>query len=143
MAVPLRRSLVLPLLAVAGALVLLSGCRNQSQSQTAASAPAAPSPWKMTLAFSPDPPVADKETAIRVRLTDDAGLAVAGAQVKASLVMTTMDMGKNELTLTDQGGGTYQASAKFTMSGPWNAVVAATAGGQSGQQTFPVVVHAQ
>jgi nitrogen fixation protein FixH len=97
----------------------------------------------MTLAFSPDPPVAGQETTIRVRLTDDAGKAVAGAQVKASLVMTTMDMGKNELTFTDQGGGAYQASAKFTMSGPWNTVVAATVGGQSGQQTFPVVVHAE
>jgi hypothetical protein len=63
--------------------------------------------------------------------------------VKAALIMTTMDMGKNELTLADQGGGAYQANAKFTMSGPWNTVVDAAAGGKSGQQTFPVVVHAE
>jgi nitrogen fixation protein FixH len=97
----------------------------------------------MTLAFMPDPPVADQDTRFRLKLTDAAGKAVSGAQVKATLVMTTMDMGKNELIFTEQGGGDYQATAKFTMSGPWNALVDATAGGKSGQQTFPVVVHAE
>jgi nitrogen fixation protein FixH len=97
----------------------------------------------MTLAFKPDPPVSDRDTSFHLKLTDDAGKNVAGAQVRIALVMATMDMGKTELTFSDEGGGDYQATGKFTMAGPWNVVVAAAVPGKSGQQTFPIVVHAE
>jgi len=132
--------------AVAG-LAILGGCNKSASDPAALSKPAAapkmvaPSPWKMTLALSPDPPVSGKDTNLHLRLADDAGKTVTGAQVKADLIMATMDMGQNEVAFADQGGGDYQAQAKFTMSGPWNAVVTAQAQGKSGQQTFPIVVH--
>ena len=124
--------------------VSLTGCKNQSSGQLPAPANAASgmtSAWKMALTFSPDPPVSDKDAQFHLKIADETGKSIVGAQVKAALVMATMDMGKNELVFTDQGQGNYQATGKFTMSGPWNVVATVTAQGKSRVQTFPVVVH--
>ncbi len=119
----------------------LSACKSQpSKPQT--SAPQGP-PWsgKMELTTVPSPPVSGKDTNFQLKLSDAAGNPVPAADVKAALVMPSMDMGKNEVTLADKGDGKYEGTGKFTMSGPWNVVVTAKAQGKSGQQTFPVVVH--
>ena len=129
--------LVLPAL-----LILPAACRKQSSSSPSASTPpAAVSPWKMALTITPDPPVSEKDVVLRLKLTGQDGKPVAGAQVKATLVMPVMDMGRNEVDLTGKGSGDYEGSGKFTMAGPWNIVITASAADRSGQQTFPVVVH--
>ena len=83
----------------------------------------------------------DKNTVLRLKLTDEAGKPVSGASVRASLKMTTMDMGKNEVDLVAKGGGEYAGTGKFTMAGPWAVDIDARADGRSGVQSFPVVVH--
>jgi hypothetical protein len=131
-------------------LVIVSAlsCKKQSppqpQAQTEKQPPvpaAAASPWKMDLKFTPDPPISDKPTVFHLTVIDESGKPVSSAQGNASLVMTEMDMGKNEFSLADKGAGEYEGTGTFTMSGPWNVVVSMTAAGKTGQQTFPVVVH--
>ncbi len=122
-------------------LGLSAACGKPKPAATADTPKTAPAAWKMNLFTVPEPPVTGKEASFVVKLTDEAGKPVAGAQVNASLVMPLMDMGKNEVTLADKGAGSYQGTGKFTMAGPWNVVVTAAAQGKSAQQVFPVVVH--
>ncbi len=97
--------------------------------------------WKMTLSTVPDPPVNNKEGRFLLLLLDPAGQPVSGAQVRASLEMVGMDMGKNEVGFAEKGNGSYEGTGKFTMAGPWKVVVSAAARGKSTQQTFPLVVY--
>jgi len=129
-------------IAACGLLVLLALLSACDKPKPAAKAPVEP-PWhgKMTLSVVPSPPVSNKEATFQVHVMDESGKAVSSASVKAALVMTTMDMGKNEVTLADQGNGDYLGKGKFTMAGPWTVNVVAVANGSRGQQTFPVVVH--
>jgi len=103
----------------------------------------APLPWsgKLSLSVEPPQPPVNKETTFRVKLLDEAGKPVTDASVKASLKMTTMDMGKNEVDLVAKGGGEYVGTGKFTMSGPWTVEVNASVSGKSGRQSFPLVVR--
>lgn len=143
---------------VLAAAVLVSlgwpaGCKKsgtpQPQAQPAPAAPAASAvtplppapgmPWKMALELDAPPRIV-KATTFRLELTDLAGKPVSGATVQVSLVMKLMDMGKNEFALADKGDGRYEGSGAFSMSGPWDVVVSATAGGKSGEQKFEVAV---
>jgi len=129
----------LPIAALLGIVVLVA-CQK--------SAPPAAAPgslWlgKMTLTTTPAPPVSDQDVSFQLHLTDANGAPVKGAKVTADLVMITMDMGKNEVRFAEKGNGDYQGTGKFTMAGPWNVVITASAQGQSGQQTTPLVVSAQ
>ncbi len=142
----LRITVTLALAAVA----FLAGCKAKpaaggGEKPAAAPAtqppPAAPSPFQMKLALDPAQPEDGKPVTIRVRLADLRGKAVEGATVRAALVMVLMDMGKNEVTLAGKGSGLYEGTAKFTMAGPWNVVVSATAGGKTGEQRFDVAVR--
>ncbi len=120
-------------------LLLLAACRQQPA--TKPETPAATANWKMSLTTDPDPPLNEKPTVFRLKLIDEAGKPVSGAQVKASLQMLTMDMGKNEVTFGDKGDGNYEATGKFTMSGPWNVLVTATQGGKTAQEKFSMGVR--
>lgn len=125
---------------VLGLVLALANCnKKQTVSTTAPEAP----PWqgKMELSWQPAPPVSNKDVTFLLRLTDASGQPAAGASVKANLIMPSMDMGKNEVALADQGKGEYKGSGKFTMAGPWNVVVTSSAGGVTGQQTFSLVVN--
>jgi hypothetical protein len=96
-------------------------------------------PWKISLEVDAPPRIV-KATTFRVQLADLSGKPVSGAQVEVSLVMKVMDMGKNQFALADKGGGAYEGSGTFSMSGPWNVVVSAKAGGKAGEQKFEVTV---
>lgn len=74
-------------------------------------------------------------------MQDDAGKPVAGAKVEADLKMKSHDMGKNIVSLTDNGQGMYEGKGKFSMAGPWDVVVIASKNGKSGAQTFSVVAR--
>lgn len=144
---------------LAGAAVLAlawaAGCKKSQTPQPQAKAapapaaapasavtplPAAPGmPWKISLEVDAPPRIV-KATTFRVRLTDLSGKPVSGAKVEVSLVMKLMDMGKNEFPLAGKGDGDYEGSGTFSMSGPWNVVVTAGAGGKTGEQRFEVMV---
>ena len=102
--------------------------------------PAPGMPWKIALDLDAPPRIV-KATTFRVKLADLSGQPVDGAQVEVSLVMKLMDMDKNQVTLAGKGGGEYEGSATFSMTGPWEVVVTASAGGKSGEQKFEVAVR--
>lgn len=125
------------------ALVFLAGCEKK-QGTVAASfegGKSEPSAFKMALTTEPTPPVEDQATLFKLNLTDTSGKPVTGAEVKADLKMTSMDMGKNEVTLADKGSGNYEGRGTFTMAGPWKVTVTAKQGDKSGQQSFDIVAH--
>ncbi len=99
------------------------------------------SAFRMMVSFDPPQPRMSAKTRFRIQLTDLAGAPVSGAQVRASLVMPLMDMGKNEFPLPEAGNGVYEGSGQFTMSGEWEAVFTAAAGAKSGKTTFNVRVE--
>ena len=57
-----------------------------------------------------------------------------------ALVMTTMDMGKNEVAFSEQSEGVYEGTGKVEMAGPWELVVTAKVAGMERQKKFPVTV---
>jgi nitrogen fixation protein FixH len=63
--------------------------------------------------------------AVQVHLSDHAGNPVKDATVGLSVNMTTMDMGTQRLTATNNADGTYSANVRFTMAGPWRVTVEA------------------
>lgn len=135
--------------------LLLAGCNKpRSAEQQAASAAAAAagkvilattvapgSAFKMSVSFDPAQPRMSSKTKFRLQLTDLSGAPVSGAQVEASLVMPLMDMGKNGFSLPEARKGAYEGTGQFTMSGEWEAVFTATAGGKTGKTTFNVRVE--
>lgn len=99
------------------------------------------SAFKVLVSFDPPQPVMSQKTRFRVTLSDLSGAPVGDAKVQASLVMPLMDMGKNEFPLQPKGGGMYEGTGQFTMSGEWEVVVTAKAGSKSGKTTFNVRVE--
>ena len=63
------------------------------------------------------------ENAIRIRVRDAAGAPVAGAVVGFTYTMDMPGMPIAEARARELGGGVYEASARFTMGGPWGLVV--------------------
>lgn len=136
-------------LVAAFALLFGAGCSKANapetpkgtQPQSAAASPASSGTtgagMKMQLKIDPPEPNPGKPAKFNVTLTDGEGKPVTGADVNVSLVMKTMDMGKNEFKLADKGNGDYQGEGKFGMSGDWNVVVTAKQGSQQAQQKFP------
>jgi len=61
--------------------------------------------------------------AIRVRVRDASGAAVSGAAVSFSYTMDMPGMTIEQARAEERGGGIYEASARFTMAGPWGLVV--------------------
>ncbi len=100
-----------------------------------------PAPWKMSLETQPAQPGMNKDVTFRLSMTDQQGKPVTGAQVSGALVMSLMDMGKNEVKFSDKGDGVYEAVGKMDMAGPWDVVVSVKSGGTEGQKTFPLTVR--
>lgn len=98
---------------------------------------AASSPMRVQLNIDPAEPAPNKPAKFDVKLTSTDGKPVSGANVTASLVMKTMDMGKNEFPLADKGNGDYQGEGKFGMSGDWNVVITAKQADKTVVQSFP------
>ena len=61
--------------------------------------------------------------AIRVRVRDASGAAVSGAAVSFSYTMDMPGMTIEQARAEERGGGIYEASARFSMAGPWGLVV--------------------
>ncbi len=122
------------------AVVLATAC-NPNKSQPPKPREAKPIPWKMSLQTQPPQPQMNKDIAFRLTMTDTQGKPIIGAEVNGALVMSLMDMGKNEFKFSDKGNGLYEGVGKMDMAGPWDVVVTAKAGGIEGQKTFPLTVR--
>jgi hypothetical protein len=127
--------LALPLLVL---LILSAACNRKPVSESLK-----PMPWNVSVLTDPSPPVEGKATTFHVSLKDQAGQPLTTARVRVELVMPSMDMGKNEIPLDDQGNGSYIGTGSFTMAGPWNVILHAEKNKQQGDQKFEVVVHKQ
>lgn len=75
--------------------------------------------WKASLSLSPSPAISGKETAFRVKLVDAHSAPIDGAQVRFSLIMPLMNMGRNEFTAAPAGDGAYSGHGTFPMEGIW------------------------
>ncbi len=98
-------------------------------------------PWNASLKTEPGKPQMNKPVSFQLTLLDEAGKPVTGAQVRGSLVMPLMDMGKNEFSFTEKGNGIYEGSGKMDMAGPWDLVVTAKANALEGQKNFSLRVE--
>ena len=80
---------------------------------------------RATLSKSP----AVGENALQIAITDAKEAVIADAIVTLSVAMTSMDMGTSHPKVTNQGDGTYSATASFDMAGPWRVDVRVEAPG--------------
>ncbi len=77
----------------------------------------------VTAAIAPDPPKARKPNMLSLTVIGADGKPLAGATVKSSVAMTSMDMGTSHPDFKDLGGGHYQANVTFSMAGPWRVTL--------------------
>jgi RND family efflux transporter MFP subunit len=89
---------------------------------------------KLELTTQPDPPRKGNNI-FRVKLTDDAGSPMSGAQVNVTFFMPAMPaMGmaamKASLQLTDKGGGQYEGAGELGSAGTWQVTLTAQKNGR-------------
>ena len=87
------------------------------------------------LTTAPSPPQKGTNT-IRVKLTDQAGKPIAGAQVTVTFFMAAMPaMGmaamKTVVQTSDKGSGTYEGSGRLGSGGAWQVTITAAQNGQT------------
>lgn len=99
------------------------------------------SPFQVMLGLAPEEPRADQETAFRFAVREN-DQPVRGANVRVSLVMPLMDMGKNEFDAKEAAtAGLYEATGKFTMGDEWEIFVTVVKDGRKGVHVFNVRVQ--
>ena len=81
---------------------------------------------QLSLTTVPSPPDAMKETTLRVKVKDAAGVPLEGARVELSTDMIAMRHGPLTGLLTGKGGGIYESTARFSMGGTWRIQLIAT-----------------
>jgi hypothetical protein len=87
---------------------------------------------KVTVTVTPTPPRAHQKASVLVTITDTNGNPLTGANIRASLNMTTMDMGTMKPTIKELSNGQYQSFVTFSMAGPWRmTVLISPKGGQT------------
>jgi RND family efflux transporter MFP subunit len=89
---------------------------------------------KLEFTTQPDPP-SKGNNIFHVRLTDDAGSPVSGAQVNVTFFMPAMPaMGmssvKASFDFTDKGGGQYEGSGELASGGTWQVTLTAQKNGR-------------
>ena len=89
---------------------------------------------KLELTTQPSPPRKGNNV-FRVRLTDDAGSPMPGAQVNLTFFMPAMPaMGmaamKTSLELTDKGVGVYEGAGELGSPGTWQVTLTAQKNGR-------------
>ena len=97
----------------------------------------APAPTQATVELTtvPSPPQKGHNT-IRVKLTDQAGKPIAGAQVNVTFFMAAMPaMGmaamKTVVQASDKGGGMYEGNGALGSGGTWQVTITAQQNGQT------------
>jgi RND family efflux transporter MFP subunit len=87
------------------------------------------------LVTAPSPPQKGNNT-VRVKLTDQSGKPLTGAQVTVTFFMAAMPaMGmaamKTVVQTSDKGGGTYEGSGSLGSGGTWQVTITAVQNGQT------------
>ena len=92
---------------------------------------------KVNIALTTDPSPAQKgSNSVRVKLTDQAGKAIAGTQVTVTFFMPAMpEMNmaamKTVIRGADKGGGLYEGKGDLGSSGMWQVSITAQQNGQT------------
>jgi len=89
----------------------------------------------LDLTTDPTPPKKGSNT-VRVKLTDQDGKPIIGAQVRITFFMAAMPaMGMAAMTATinasDKGGGMYEGNGELGSGGTWQVTVTAQQNGQT------------
>jgi len=92
-------------------------------SPPAAQFPAVAAPT-VTAALAANPPKVGQKNLLTVFVTRPDGKPLAGATVKASVAMTSMDMGTTHPPVRNMGNGRYRGSVVFSMPGAWRVTLA-------------------
>jgi len=103
--------------------------------QAAAMNAQAPTQATVELATVPSPPQKGSNT-IRIKLTDQAGKPITGAQVNVTFFMAAMPaMGmaamKTVVQASDKGGGMYEGNGALGSGGTWQVTITAQQNGQT------------
>jgi RND family efflux transporter MFP subunit len=103
--------------------------------QAAAMNAPAPTQAAVELATVPSPPQKGSNT-IRIKLTDQAGKPITGAQVNVTFFMAAMPaMGmaamKTVVQASDKGGGMYEGNGALGSGGTWQVTITAQQNGQT------------
>jgi hypothetical protein len=80
----------------------------------------------ITAAITPTPPKARQKNLVTLTLIGSDGKPFAGASVKASVAMTSMDMGTTHPAFRDLSDGRYQGTVSFSIPSPWRVTVIVT-----------------
>jgi len=94
-------------------------------------APTAPTAAPITVGdisatISPSQPKARVKNPLTLTITGADGKPLVGATVKASVAMTSMDMGTSHPAFNDLGDGRYRGQVQFSMAGQWRVTVTVT-----------------
>ncbi len=97
-------------------------------------------PATVTLSVDPNPPMAEREVTLQIRVADGSGEGVSGATVSVIGKHINMAMGSVGATATDSGNGEYTAKVKPTMIGKWTFTVTAQNAGKARKADFDLEV---
>ncbi len=122
-----------------------SRSRNMTMAAKPAAKPAPGTGLTVAAALAPDPPQAGQDSTLTVTVTGASGQPLPGATVRASVAMTSMDMGTTHPALTDSGAGRYTGPVQFSMAGPWRLTISVTppGGGSPTVQAFDYAVKSR
>lgn len=120
------------------AAVVLAACGSGSAPAGAATSGGGPA--NVTLNSEPNPPVANQEATLKVRLADAAGKGVPGARVNVSGKHTEMAHGTIDVSARDAGNGEYVVKLMPSMPGKWKFTVWADVGGANKKADFDLEV---
>ena len=136
----MRQRITRSMFSVAGALVFATFLTAMgvgilvpvARAQATASAEAKA---KVTLSTQPSPAQKGSDT-VRVKLTDEAGKPISGADVAVTFsmaAMPSMNMPamKTPFKMTDNGDGTYEGKGDLESKGTWQVTVTAKQNGQT------------
>jgi hypothetical protein len=89
-------------------------------------------------AAEPAPPAVRSDNAWRLRVTDEDGAAVTGAELFATPYMPEHQHGSAEVIVSELGGGEYElAPIELIMPGVWEVPITVTPpGGETSEATF-------
>ncbi len=119
----------------AGAAAAMNRDANNASKNAANNDASQELPPKATVELTTDPtPPHRGNNTLRVKLTDERGTVIAGAQVNVTFFMPAMpSMGmaamKTSVDLTEKPSGLYEGSAQLDSGGTWQVTITATKNG--------------
>jgi hypothetical protein len=95
---------------------------------------------KVTLFSAPAQPIRGDDS-LKVSVTDANGQPITDATVTFDIDMTNMSHGKNVVTASSSGDGSYSGKVFFLMPGPWRVIVGVQRAGQQSTVRFDFNVN--